>query len=309
MKVVRRQITSWEPLEIRFVPKVKKAKWEKEVFSWFLEWDKNRAILAKGCPSTGMPLEAYVAHVKPDGTAVVHIEWLDEKALPIFSDFIRRTATNVKRMEIGEDPDFEPEVKIEMPGPEVEFMRIPEKVIFTETRKNVKVASFEISRFPITVGQFDRFVKATGYKTTNEQTGYYLTYRDNDLLIGMSKKVKMATPATCLSYNDAMAYCEWRDFRLPFDAEWLSASVLDWETEYKNENLPYEAWVKLTAKPEALKRLAAEWVCDPNDKDGTSAIRYGPGYYLYRGWKRKKLRRRQPTDFTDLLLQFRVCRK
>lgn len=305
MKIVEYPILSWEPLEIRFVPEVKKKDWEKEVFSWFQAWEKERLILAKDAQSSQIPLEYYIASVESDGTVIIHIEWLCEKSLPIFENFIQTNGQNTKRLEIGDNPKSKP--KIETIGMKIQFVKIPEKVIYTETRKNVHVDAFEISKYPITVGQFEKFAKATKYKTTNEQKGDYRTYHENDCLYEMSKKEKQSIAAFCVSYNDAVAYCKWANLRLPTDEEWLSASIVDWDQEYKDISLDLKE--KYSNRLDILERFDSEWIDEYDMKNKTSIVRHGPHYFLKKGWGKLKYRQVCPVDFTDLVLQFRVCKK
>jgi len=306
MKCIKNKILSWEPLEIRFVPKKKKKDWDKEVFMWIQGWEKDRMTIAGDLETSQLPLECYVAEVAPDGTVVVHIEWLCERSIDIFADYIRKKGSNVKQLII--DDKIDEALPVEEIGLEIQFIQVPEKIIYTETQSDIAVPSFEISRYPITVGQYKKFTEETNYKTTNEKTGYYLTYFDNDILIGMGKKEKMSTVATCLSFNDATEYCKWTDVRLPNDHEWLSAAILDWESEYEEDDITEEDWDKYTSQLVALKRISSEWINEYNPNDDTSVIRYGPGYFLKKGWRRKKLRKKHPANHTDLLLQFRVCK-
>ncbi len=306
MKIIQKKILSWEPLEIHFVPIKKKTGWGKEVFAWIQQWDSKRSILGANLESTQMPLEYYIASVLCNGTVVVHIEWLCENALPIFEKFIRESGNNIKILEIG--GSVENDAKIEVIGPEVEFIKIPKKIIYEESGREVEVPSFEISKYPITVRQFDEFVKDTKYKTTNEKMGEYRTYINNDCLIGMSNKEKMSTEAVCISFEDATAYCKWSGFRLPLDEEWLAAAVIDWSNEYKEKSISEGRWNSFLSNPKALKRISHEWINEFNAKSNTSVVRRGPVYCLFKGWRRRKLKKRHAIDYSDLFSQFRVCK-
>lgn len=306
MKFIKKQILCWEPLEIRFVPQKKKKGWEEEVFSWLLGWEKERMKIAGDMESSQLPLECYVAEVKPDGTVIVHIEWLCEKAIDVFAKYIRKKGSNVKQLVIGDElDDVLPTNRI---GLEIQFIKIPEKIIYTETKTDIKVPSFEISKYSITVGQYRRFAEETGYKTTNEQAEYYLTYYANDLLIALSKKKRETASATCLSYNDAIEYCKWAKVRLPSDHEWLSAAVLDWKKEYKYSEISEEMVQKYALKSAALHGSAHEWTSEYIARSDRAYVREGPGYLLEKGWKRRRERKKYPADHTDLLLGFRVCK-
>jgi formylglycine-generating enzyme required for sulfatase activity len=80
----------------------------------------------------------------------------------------------------------------------------------------VYVSSFYMSRFELTIGEFRQFVSATNYKTLGELEGSYGVkngminehqglFWDNP---GFSQTEKH--PVTCISWYDAIAYCNWR---------------------------------------------------------------------------------------------------
>lgn len=306
MKITINEVLNWEPLEIRFVPIKKKQNWDKEVFTWLEGWERDRTSIAGNFKTSQMPLECYVADVATDGTVVVHIEWLCEKTIDIFADYIRKKGTNIKELVIGDEIDET--MPTERVGLEIQFIKIPQKIIYTETKTDVNVPSFEISKYPIAVSQYSKFARETNYKTTNEKKGYYLTYFDNELLIGLSKKKIESMAATCISYIDAIEYCKWAGVRLPSDIEWLSAAILDWKNEYKSNDLSERLVQKYASKSTALKNLSHEWTSEYSAKSDSAYVREGPGYLLEKGWKKPRQRTKRPSDYTDLLLQFRVCK-
>lgn len=96
----------------------------------------------------------------------------------------------------------------------------------------VDLPAFEIDKFEVTNADFAKFVEATGYETDAEKAGvantwrtYYTQGKDNH-------------PVVKVSWNDAVAYCQWVGKRLPTEAEWEKAArgtdgrVYPWGSDY-----------------------------------------------------------------------------
>ena len=119
--------------------------------------------------------------------------------------------------------------------------------------REVAVASFRIAATAVTNAQFREFVKATGYITEAEQVGvsfvFYLQVEQalRDLIrqvpsglpwwlsiegacwqrpTGPGSNIydRLDHPVVQVSWNDAIAYCQWRNCRLPSEAQWELAA-------------------------------------------------------------------------------------
>lgn len=81
-------------------------------------------------------------------------------------------------------------------------------------QRTVFVGSFRIDRFEVTNHQYHRFVAATGHRKPGPPSRYAKN-------LGKMRGVNQ--PIVYVSWDDAEAYCRWRDARLPTEAEWEKA--------------------------------------------------------------------------------------
>jgi len=105
-----------------------------------------------------------------------------------------------------------------------------------ETQHQVRLSSFYMSKYAVTVAEFRKFVEATGYRTDAEKDGWSIIFTDKvekkdgvHWRYGVSGSVRPASednhPVIHVSWNDAVAYCQWmatktgKTYRLPTEAE------------------------------------------------------------------------------------------
>lgn len=105
----------------------------------------------------------------------------------------------------------------------------------------------------VTVGQFAKFIKASGYITDAEKEGHRFTWKNPGF------RQKKSHPVVFISYQDANVYAEWAGVELPLEIEWLHASQggvitkFYWGDEFDEKYLWYRGNSVTGTKPVGKK--------------------------------------------------------
>jgi formylglycine-generating enzyme required for sulfatase activity len=98
------------------------------------------------------------------------------------------------------------------------------------------IDGFAIARTETTVGQFRRFVQATGLRTRAEREGGGEVYEAGwvkkpgwtwQTPFGGGRAAADDEPAVHITFHEAQAFCQWAGGRLPSDAQWVLAAYTE----------------------------------------------------------------------------------
>lgn len=139
-------------------------------------------------------------------------------------------------------------------------MGTDEGFVFEGPVHAVAVSGFWMDKHEVTVAEFARFVRATGFRTEAEKFGWAgvfdpkrgqwtkgdrADWRHPD---GPASKPKPDEPVTQVSHGDAVAYARWAKKRLPTEAEWEWAArggkavAFPWGDEMRPGGKPKGNW-------------------------------------------------------------------
>lgn len=208
MKVIYEESVDWEPLHMRFRIRGTPTSDRCESLATFvLNWMRQRE---RDNPEKWRFSE-YSTKIQSSGTVEAFCELMPSDEVQLLADAVAAEFPFVSELRLGE-----PEVGTGSASvAKIDWVKIPaDRVVIDGVAYDV--VEFTISFTPVTVGQFCEFLDATGHTPipdTIEYPGYAISHFK--LNFGQSSKI----PLFGLTFDDAMAFCEWAGFRLPTDPE------------------------------------------------------------------------------------------
>ncbi len=272
----------------------------------------SRATLAAQAPCVGL-LGAMVQDLAPLDYYPADPRWRDvlRAVMAIFDAAASQSVPFQDRLDAAEalgqagDPRLDQDNWVTIPAGSFEMGSSDPEADDDETPHRVSLDSFQIGRYPVTVQEFEQFLRDDGYKKPRWWQGFpEMPGKWTEPRGWADQKDRRNHPVTGVSWFEAVAYCEWLSHnlgsrvRLPTEAEWERAACGGQKLKYpwgdedpdpSRANYGYEGSPGRTtpvglyprgATPEGILDMAGnvwEWVRD----------RYGKDYY-------KKAQERNP---------------
>jgi hypothetical protein len=207
-------------------------------------------------------------------------------------------------LEVGEEPGAK-----SLAEWDETYIAVPQNTITMDDGSKVAVEPFEIARYPVSFEQFFRFVTATGYVTTAEKQKFWKNFLDPRGDGEPIAEPDRTLPVSYVSYQDAIAYCQWAGVRLPTEMEYLAAMILDDQVYPRGNPDASQLQEELFLSPQALR---GNWLnfTSTGTGDGRIVYRYGPLMLRYEGMRLMDPHSRMATasDSYTEGIALRVCK-
>jgi EgtB-related family protein len=166
--------------------------------------------------------------------------------------------------------------------------------------KKMMLEPFDIALAPVTWGEYLDFVISTHYRlplyVRRAGSGFELQK------FGVWEPIDWHTPVVHVSWDDAIAYCEWRGCRLPTEAEWDCAvgslSNFHWGEVWEWTSDAFEPFDEFVTHP--YVDYSAPWF-------GSRKVLRGAAKLTHSTVRHKKYRNFFTAERRDIYAGFRVC--
>jgi hypothetical protein len=206
MKVIYEDSVDWEPLHMRFrlqgTPTPERCTSLAEfLLGWMRQREQANAEKWRFCE--------YSTAIRPTGTVEAFCNLMPADEVQLLADAVANQFPFVAELRLGERETGSDSLH------KFDWITIPaDQVVIDGTVYDVD--AFTISLSAVTVGQFSEFLDATGHvpvPDTMEYPGFTISHFK--LNFGQSPKI----PLFGVTFDDAIAFCEWAGLRLPTDPE------------------------------------------------------------------------------------------
>ena len=207
MKVVHEDSVDWEPLHIRFrlngTPSQDRCD---SLATFVVDWMREREIES---PEKWRFCE-YSAKVLPSGNVDAFCELMPSDEVAQLADAVAANFDFVAEMRLGEPESGSQTLK------KIDWFDVPGCQVAIDGT-DFDVDSFAISFTAVTVGQFCEFLDDTGWQPIPDKIEDYPGYTISHFKLNYGQSPKI--PLFGLTYDDAVAFCDWSGYRLPADPE------------------------------------------------------------------------------------------
>jgi formylglycine-generating enzyme required for sulfatase activity len=220
---------------------------------------------------------------------------------------------------------------IETQDDQAKEWKIKDRFSREQPQHNISLKTYSISKYPVTVGEYRKFLNAKGYQKREYWTeaGWLWVQSNNREQPDYWHELKWTwddkLPVIGVSWYEAMSYCHWlsentrKKIRLPTEAEWEKAArgtdkrIYPWGNKFdvqicnirlsgKNKTIPVDKTNPSSDSPYGCSDMAgnaSEWTLSEfkpypyNGKDGRNEIR-GEKLRVIRGgsWYKPQIRAR-----------------
>jgi hypothetical protein len=302
MEIIRREIYYSEPLHVILFSDRDLSDQELGVLDRVLsEWTEAKLRGEGGTFSYRPHIWRDLVRARTRREIRVSADWFPMEWFGPLSESLERRLPSLRRLEIGVD--------FIAPVGDERFIHVPAKQVRLHDDSLAQVDEFWIAKRPVTIERFNAFEEATGYVSAAERMEPTHNYRENSTLAMIPQHKRGTLPARFLCYLDAAAYCEWKGARLPSEAEWLAAWLID-DRVYEGEAAA-RRFEEISAMDDALADGGTELTATIVEVGAGKrvVVRQGPNYY-------REPRTRSNDAYNRLLkslgyfemVQFRVCR-
>ena len=299
MRIIRHPIQTWEPAVIDFVATSANKMLLEDITRHVQDWLDQRDRL-RPCKCSQKYFHARDTSPRRVRTS---IQWICEICLPHLASQMAERLPLIRAMEVGLKPTATGQRDIRI------FVRVPARTVQFEDGSRVFVENFEIRQSPITIAEFEQFTLSTGYLTDAERADCPSSFRDNFAANEFKVRERASLPANYLTFNDAEAFCRYHHTRLPTEAEFLAAALLD-DKVYSEITNEMRQRLHIAQERGEAEFLAGKEFTSTAEVDGRIVVRGGPFYFLLRGWESSLKYHRQlvDRDYYSSSLRFRIIR-